>query len=183
VKVDVASGRLRGAAFRPSAFHDRRPAGMAISLIVVHGISLPPGRFDGTAVEGLFLGRFLAWQPPGLEDLAGVRVSAHLFIRRDGRVIQFVPFHRRAWHAGVSSFAGQARCNDYSIGIELEGTDTVPYAEIQYERLISVSRHLMRAYPAIQVDRIVGHCDIAPARKTDPGAVFEWGRFRRALAV
>lgn len=183
MKVDVASGRLRGAAFRPSPFRDRRPAGVPISLVVVHGISLPPGRFGGTAVEGLFRGRFLSRQPPDLAELAGVRVSAHLFIRRDGRLIQFVAFHRRAWHAGVSAFEGRPGCNDYSIGIELEGTDSVPYTEIQYERLISVSRHLMRAYPAVSADRIVGHCDIAPSRKTDPGAVFEWGRFRRALAV
>lgn len=183
MKIDVASGRLRGAAFRPSAFCDRRPTGMSISLVVVHGISLPAGQFGGTAVEDLFLGRLLARQPPGLAALAGVRVSAHLFIRRDGRLIQFVPFHRRAWHAGVSAFEGRPGCNDYSIGIELEGTDTIPYAPLQYERLIAVCRHLMRVYPAIRADRIVGHCDVAPGRKTDPGAVFEWGRLRQALAV
>lgn len=172
-----------GAVYRPSPFCDRRPAGTTISLLVIHGISLPAGQFGGPWVEELFLGRLCSRPPPQLADLAGLRVSAHLFVRRDGQLLQFVPFHRRAWHAGVSVFQGRPGCNDYSIGIELEGTDTVPYAEIQYERLISVSRHLMRAYPAIQVDRIVGHCDIAPARKTDPGAVFEWDRFRRALVV
>jgi AmpD protein len=120
---------------------------------------------------------------PALVGLAGVRVSAHLLIRRDGKIIQFVSFKRRAWHAGVSVFQDRPRCNDYSIGIELEGTDAAPYADIQYTRLITVARALMRVYPAITLDRVVGHCDIAPERKTDPGPAFDWSRLRCGLAM
>lgn len=172
-----------GAVYRPSPFCDRRPAGTTISLLVIHGISLPAGQFGGPWVEGLFLGRLYSRPPPQLADLAGLRVSAHLFVRRDGRLLQFVPFHRRAWHAGVSVFQGRPGCNDYSIGVELEGTDAVPYADVQYAQLACVCRHLMRAYPAITAERIVGHCDVAPGRKTDPGQAFDWARLRRSLAI
>lgn len=183
MKVDVRRGRLVGAVYRPSPFCDRRPAGVTISLLVIHGISLPAGQFGGPWVERLFLGRLCSRPPPQLADLAGLRVSAHLFIRRDGRLLQFVPFHRRAWHAGVSVFQDRPGCNDYSIGVELEGTDAVPYADAQYAQLTCVCRHLMRAYPTITAERIVGHCDIAPGRKTDPGQVFDWDRLRGALVI
>ncbi len=156
---------------------------MPISLLVIHGISLPAGEFGGPWIERLFLGRLEAGAHPALVGLAGVRVSAHLLIRRGGKIIQFVSFKRRAWHAGVSVFQDRPRCNDYSIGIELEGTDAAPYADIQYTRLITVARALMRVYPAITLDRVVGHCDIAPERKTDPGPAFDWSRLRCGLAM
>lgn len=156
---------------------------MQISLLVIHGISLPAGEFGGPWIERLFLGRLASGMHPALAALADVRVSAHLLIRRDGKIIQFVPFKRRAWHAGVSVFQGRPRCNDYSIGIELEGTDAAPYADIQYVRLIAVTGALMRAYTAITLDRVVGHCDIAPERKTDPGPAFDWSRLRCGLAM
>lgn len=156
---------------------------MPISLLVIHGISLPAGEFGGPWIERLFLGRLEAGMHPELADLVSLKVSAHLLIRRDGKIIQFVPFKRRAWHAGVSVFQDRPRCNDYSIGIELEGTDASPYADIQYARLITVTRALMRAYPAITRDRVVGHCDIAPERKTDPGPAFDWSRLRCGLAM
>lgn len=156
---------------------------MPISLLVIHGISLPAGEFGGPWIERLFLGRLEAGMRPELADLVSLKVSAHLLIRRDGKIIQFVPFKRRAWHAGVSVFQDRPRCNDYSIGIELEGTDASPYADIQYARLITVTRALMRAYPAITRDRVVGHCDIAPERKTDPGPAFDWSRLRCGLAM
>lgn len=156
---------------------------MPISLLVIHGISLPAGEFGGPWIERLFLGRLEAGMHPELADLVSLKVSAHLLIRRDGKIIQFVPFKRRAWHAGVSVFQDRPRCNDYSIGIELEGTDASPYADIQYARLIAVTRALMRAYPAITLDRVVGHCDIAPERKTDPGPAFDWSRLRCGLAM
>ena len=156
---------------------------MPISLLVIHGISLPAGEFGGPWIERLFLGRLEAGMHPELADLVSLKVSAHLLIRRDGKIIQFVSFKRRAWHAGVSVFQDRPRCNDYSIGIELEGTDASPYADIQYARLITVTRALMRAYPAITRDRVVGHCDIAPERKTDPGPAFDWSRLRCGLAM
>jgi AmpD protein len=181
--VDAGSGLLREARWLPSPNQDARPPGATLDLIVVHGISLPPGEFGGPWIEHLFLGRLAPHIHPAFADLANMQVSAHLLIRRDGKIIQFVPFHRRAWHAGVSTFQGQARCNDYSIGIELEGTDTLPYTDIQYERLMAVTRALLQAYPAITLDRIVGHCDIAPTRKTDPGPAFDWRRLRSGLAL
>jgi AmpD protein len=156
---------------------------MPISLLVIHGISLPAGEFGGPWIERLFMGRLETGMHPALVGLASVRVSAHLLIRRDGKIIQFVSFKRRAWHAGVSVFQDRPRCNDYSIGIELEGTDVLPYADIQYERLMAVTRALMCAYPAITLDRVVGHCDIAPERKTDPGPAFDWSRLRCGLAM
>lgn len=156
---------------------------MPISLLVIHGISLPAGEFGGPWIERLFLGRLEAGMHPELADLVSLKVSAHLLIRRDGKIIQFVSFKRRAWHAGVSVFQDRPRCNDYSIGIELEGTDASPYADIQYARLITVTRALMRAYPAITLDRVVGHSDIAPQRKTDPGPAFDWRRLRCGLAM
>jgi len=149
-------------------------------LIVIHGISLPPGEFGGAWIDDLFLGRLDQAAHPYFAEIAHVRVSAHLLIRRDGSVTQYVPFHLRAWHAGVSSFDGRAGCNDFSIGIELEGTDDVPYAEAQYLNLARVIAALQQAYPSLRA--IAGHEDIAPGRKTDPGASFDWARLGVLLA-
>lgn len=154
---------------------------MAIDMIVIHGISLPPGQFGGSAVEAFFAGKLDVSQHPYFETISGLRVSSHLFIRRTGEIIQFVPFHQRAWHAGESFYQGKSRCNDFSVGIELEGTDDVPYEQAQYQQLWSVIDVLQQAYPAISSDRIVGHSDIAPGRKTDPGPVFDWDYLKRKV--
>jgi AmpD protein len=156
---------------------DERPYG-EISLIVVHGISLPAGEFGGQAVCELFTNSLDA-SGPELAELESVKVSSHLFIRRTGELIQFVPFNRRAWHAGASSFCGREDCNDYSIGIELEGTDTIAYEEAQYEVLSDVCARLMASY---RIMDITSHSIIAPGRKTDPGLAFSWATLRRKLA-
>jgi AmpD protein len=182
VNVD-ASHWLTGAERRHSPNCDDRPDPRDISLVVVHCISLPPGRFGTGLVTDLFLGRLDCSRHEALADLAGVRVSAHVFVERDGRVLQFVPFDRRAWHAGVSSFRGRAHCNDYSIGIELEGTDEAPYADVQYAALVAVLSAVRAAYPRVTLGAIVGHCDVAPGRKSDPGRAFDWTRLLRELVV
>jgi len=162
---------------RPCTFFDDRPDNEEISLLVIHNISLPAGEFGTSYVDDLFTGQIDCHAHPSFVDLDGLRVSAHCFIRRDGTVLQYVPFNKRAWHAGVSEFAGRGRCNDFSIGIELEGTDDTAYTDAQYIELGKLAKKLMREYPAISHEKIVGHCDIAPGRKTDPGAAFEWQRF------
>ena len=174
---------LHGIVRAPSPHVDHRPVALDISLVVVHGISLPPGKFGTGLVERLFQGALdvAAW--PELADLAGMRVSSHLLISRWGRVTQFVPFHRRAWHAGASTHEGRANCNDYSIGVELEGSDDRAYTNTQYERLAQVLGALFRRYPALAPERVVGHSDIAPRRKTDPGPLFDWPRLRLAIAA
>jgi AmpD protein len=179
--VDVA-GWLHGAERRPSPNRDARPAGTVIDLLVIHNISLPPGAFGGPWIDDLFLARLDPQAHPYFRAIAGAAVSAHLLIRRDGRCIQYVPFGERAWHAGASCFAGRERCNDFSIGIELEGTDDAPFDPAQYQALAKVTLALMAAYPGITPDRIAGHSDLAPGRKTDPGPHFDWARFRRLLA-
>lgn len=153
---------------------DARPDPADISLLVIHAISLPPERFSGDAVERLFTNRLDPNAHPYFAGLAGVRVSAHLFIRRRGELMQFVPLTARAWHAGVSSWQGRARCNDFSIGIELEGSDHCPFTAAQMRRLQQVVAALQAAFPAITRERVVGHSDIAPGRKTDPGPFFDW---------
>ncbi len=180
-EVIPATGLLDGAHWVPSPNADERPPGSVISLLVVHGISLPPGEFGGPYIDQLFCNDLDPAIHPFFEEIAGNPVSSHLLIRRNGEIIQYVPFQLRAWHAGKSCFDGCECCNDFSIGIELEGTDEIPYEDVQYERLGSVARALMHAFPAITQDRIVGHCDIAPGRKTDPGIAFDWQRFRRTL--
>jgi AmpD protein len=170
-----AAGWHRRATRRKSANCDDRPPGTRISLLVVHGISLPPGRFGGDAVERLFTNRLDPGAHPYFARLQGLRVSAHFFIRRNGTLLQFVPCARRAWHAGASAWNGRERCNDFSIGVELEGTDTCPYTARQYERLARLVRALRSRYP---IADLVGHSDIAPGRKTDPGAAFDWPRLR-----
>ncbi|HHH35259.1 MAG TPA: 1,6-anhydro-N-acetylmuramyl-L-alanine amidase AmpD [Gammaproteobacteria bacterium] len=179
--ADIQGGWLTSARHLPSPNCDARPRGAVVDLVVIHGISLPPGRFGGECVEALFTNRLDVGRHPSFGDLDGLRVSSHLFIDRLGRLTQFVSFARRAWHAGVSSFEGRSRCNDYSIGIELEGCDDVPYSELQYQALIRVLRLLMGHYPAITPARVVGHCHVAPGRKTDPGPAFDWIRLRSAL--
>ena len=165
----------------PSPHADDRPDPADICLVVIHGISLPPGVFGSGLVGLFFRGMLDARAHPGLADLAGVRVSSHLFITRRGALTQFVPFHRRAWHAGVSRHGGRANCNDFSIGIELEGTDDRPYTNTQYARLAAVLAALFRRYPALAPTRVVGHEHIAPGRKTDPGPFFDWRRLRASL--
>lgn len=160
---------------------DERPPGMEITLLVVHNISLPPGCFGGRYVEDLFLNQLDPRAHAYFEGIASMRVSAHLFIDRKGNITQYVPFEQRAWHAGQSSFEGRVRCNDYSIGIELEGTDDREFSELQYLRLLKVARAIMQAYPGISPQRVVGHSDIAPGRKTDPGPKFDWKRVQSGL--
>jgi AmpD protein len=159
---------------------DRRPAGCRVSLIVIHGISLPPGEFGGPWIDQLFLNRLHSGAHPFFATIAGLRVSSHLLIRRDGELVQYVPLSMRAWHAGESSYQGRPRCNDYSIGIELEGVDDAPYDERQYRQLESLLPQLLRHYPAIG-ERIAGHAAIAPGRKSDPGAAFDWPRLWRLV--
>ncbi|ELL4668775.1 1,6-anhydro-N-acetylmuramyl-L-alanine amidase AmpD [Vibrio fluvialis] len=165
----------------PSPFCDQRSDEQDISLLVVHNISLPPGQFGGPYIEQFFTGQLDPNQHPFFRVIYNMGVSAHCLIRRDGEVVQFVPFSARAWHAGQSSFAGRERCNDYSIGIELEGTDFVAYTEAQYQALATLSDALMTHYPAITSPRITGHQYIAPMRKTDPGLVFDWQKYRALL--
>ena len=168
-----ASGWLPGARHLPSPNCDARPEGAAIELIVIHNISLPPGVFDGDAVIDLFTNR-LDWNAhPYYQGIRGLEVSAHFFIRRDGSLIQFVPCALRAWHAGASNWQGRERCNDFSIGIELEGSDDLPFTDAQYATLVPLLATLKTAYP---IQAVVGHSDIAPGRKTDPGPHFVWQR-------
>jgi N-acetyl-anhydromuramoyl-L-alanine amidase len=182
-RVDRPQGLLRGARQVASPNCDARPAGIKPSLIVIHGISLPPGRFGGPWIERLFTNRLPADRHSFFSGVATLRVSSHLVIRRGGSVVQYVPFQKRAWHAGESSYEGRKRCNDFSIGIELEGTDRRPYTDAQYRALVRVIDALLAAYDALGAGRIVGHGDIAPGRKTDPGPAFDWVRLRAALAA
>lgn len=179
----VVGGWLDGVTRRPSPNQDARPDLADVSLLVIHGMSLPPGEFGGPWIDALFANRLDLAAHPYFAQLAGLAVSAHVLIRRDGEVVQYVPFGARAWHAGASCFAGRERCNDYSIGVELEGTDDQPYTDAQYEALARVARAVMQAYPAITAGRIAGHCDIAPGRKTDPGPAFDWARFHASIGA
>jgi len=160
--------------------HDARPLGEPVRLIVVHAISLPPDEFGGPGVEQLFSNALDPEAHPYYGSIHHLRVSAHYFIRRDGETICFVDPDRRAWHAGVSSWNGRERCNDFSIGIELEGCDTQPFEPVQYERLAALIADLKRRYP---IEAVVGHSDIAPGRKTDPGPFFDWNRLQALLAL
>jgi AmpD protein len=157
---------------------DARPANVKIELLVVHAISLPPGEFGGSDIEALFQNRLDLASHPFYATLAGVRVSAHFLVRRGGALIQFVPCAKRAWHAGVSSWRGRAQCNDFSVGVELEGTDDVPFEALQYDALARLTRALTARYP---ISDIAGHSDVAPGRKTDPGPHFDWLKYRALL--
>ncbi len=180
--VDPQTGLLSHARQCPSPNQDDRPDGVSPELIIVHGISLPPGKFGGPHIESLFNNCLDGNAHPYFKEMEGVQVSAHLLIQRDGELVQFVSFNKRAWHAGVSSFRGRKSCNDFSIGIELEGSDETPYADQQYTRLTSAIRAIMIAYPQISTRAIAGHCDVAPGRKTDPGPVFDWLRLYDGIA-
>jgi len=162
----------------PSPNFDERPQGCDVELVVVHNISLPPREFGGPYIDALFTNTLDARAHGYFADIADLRVSAHLLIDRDGRVTQYVPFSRRAWHAGESCFQDRTRCNDFSVGIELEGADDVPFEEMQYRRLAEVIRVIRAEWPGITWERIVGHSDIAPQRKTDPGPAFDWQKLK-----
>ena len=175
--MQLDKGWLVGVRQVPSPHHDGRPEDESPSLLVVHNISLPPGQFGGPWIDALFTGTLDPNADPFFAEICHLRVSAHCLIRRDGEIVQYVPFHQRAWHAGVSCYHGRERCNDFSIGIELEGTDTLAYTDAQYAQLAALTQLLIAEYPAI-ADNITGHSDIAPVRKTDPGPAFDWDRFR-----
>ncbi|BBP79374.1 N-acetyl-anhydromuranmyl-L-alanine amidase [Pseudomonas sp. Ost2] len=180
MQLDPATGWCQDVDQCPSPNFNERPEG-EVSLLVIHNISLPPGQFATGKVQEFFQNRLDVTEHPYFDGIAHLRVSAHFLIERDGKVTQFVSCLERAWHAGVSSFEGRETCNDFSLGIELEGTDDLPFTEAQYASLIALTRQLLDAYPAITQQRICGHSDIAPGRKTDPGAGFDWERFRVAL--
>lgn len=175
-----ATGLIHGARQIASPNRNGRPAGSAIELLVIHNISLPPGIFGGNGIVELFTNRLDPDAHPYYAEIAHLKVSAHLLLRRDGSALQFVPCNDRAWHAGASAWNGREQCNDFSIGIELEGTDDVPFTPAQYTHLIGVAQLLMRAYP---IRHAVGHSDIAPGRKTDPGPHFGWRLFRSATGL
>ena len=179
--IDRATGLLAGARQVLSPHFDARPAGMLPELLVVHGISLPPGEFGGPWIDRLFTGTLPADAHPYFREIAAQRVSAHALIRRDGQLVQYVPFGERAWHAGQSAYRGRSACNDFSIGVELEGTDDTPYTDAQYQALGALSAALLAAYPSLTKQAIAGHSDISPGRKTDPGQSFDWVRYRQLL--
>ncbi len=181
--IDVKSGLIRQARQVPSGNCDARPDDCEPQLIVLHGISLPPGQFGGPEIEALFTNR-LDWDAhPYFAEIRGLEVSAHLLIRRDGELVQFVPFTERAWHAGESTFRGRPQCNDFSIGIELEGEDATPYDDRQYGILSEVLHALLTAYPHISSREVAAHSDIAGGRKTDPGPAFDWLRLYDGLGT
>jgi AmpD protein len=176
----LADGWLRDAVRVPSPNIDERPEGASVELIVIHNISLPPGRYGGGHVQALFTNRLDPGEHPFFAGIAGARVSAHLLIERDGRLTQFAPFDRRAWHAGASEFEGRSRCNDFSVGIELEGSDFEPFTDAQYDALNTAIAAVCAAFP---VRCVCGHSDIAAERKTDPGPFFDWDRLALPAAV
>lgn len=170
-----ANGFVCGVRSIPSPNFDDRPDGASIDLLVIHNISLPPGEFGGPGVLALFCNNLNPADHPYFQTLQDLRVSSHFFIRRDGELIQFVPCLKRAWHAGVSTWRGRERCNDFSVGVELEGVDDIPFTDHQYRALGGLTSALTAAYP---IQDIVGHSDISPGRKTDPGRSFDWARYR-----
>jgi AmpD protein len=180
MQLDVTSGWCQGVRHCPSPNCNARPQG-EVSLLVIHNISLPPGQFGTGKVQQFFQNRLVVDEHPYFAEIASMQVSAHFLIERDGAITQFVSCNERAWHAGQSCFAGRENCNDFSLGIELEGTDELPFSDAQYTALVELVGELRGAYPALTQERICGHSDIAPARKTDPGPAFDWPRLRTAL--
>ena len=180
--IDITSGIVNEARQQPSPNYDSRKAEDDIALIVIHGISLPPGKFGGDYIDQLFCNKLNADEHPYFKGIANLKVSSHLLVRRDGEVVQYVPFQKRAWHAGVSSYKGREGCNDFSIGIEMEGEDETPYTDIQYQVLSELINSLIVSYPKLNTETIAGHSDIAPGRKTDPGEAFEWDRLNTLLS-
>ena len=176
MQVDKQTGRLIGVEYCSSPNQSIRPQGSEINLVVVHAISLPPGQYGGSAINDLFLNQLDITEHPYYLGLKGLQVSAHLLIRREGEIVQYVAFDQQAWHAGLSSYSGCSGCNEYSIGIELEGDDETPFTKAQYQQLNQIIQALYAAYPQLGLQNIVGHCDIAPGRKTDPGPHFDWSQ-------
>ncbi|MFQ5937941.1 MAG: 1,6-anhydro-N-acetylmuramyl-L-alanine amidase AmpD [Acidiferrobacterales bacterium] len=181
MEVDPESGLIKGVRFVPSPNCDARPSSTTIDVLIIHAISLPPGEFGSAAIEQLFCNQLDPNGHPMFQEICGLQVSAHVLVRRDGEVIQFVPFHLRAWHAGESLCEGRVQVNDFSVGVELEGCDATRFEPVQYSVLSTLTKAIMVAYPAITRDHIYGHCDIAPARKTDPGPRFDWPRYLESL--
>ncbi|VAW71793.1 1,6-anhydro-N-acetylmuramyl-L-alanine amidase [hydrothermal vent metagenome] len=181
MKINVKSGLVENITQIPSDNYDTRPDASNISLIVLHNISLPAGEFGGPYITQLFTNQLQKNDHPSFADIYQLKVSAHLLIRRDGQVIQFVAFQHRAWHAGVSEYQGQTNCNNISIGIELEGADNTPYESIQYSQLAELIIELRSGYPGIAQNAITGHSDISPGRKTDPGPAFDWDRLHSLI--
>jgi len=182
MQIDPATNLLKEADYILSPNMDDRPEGAEINLLVIHSISLPPGEYGGNSIEQLFTNSLQPNAHPYFQEIHHLEVSAHVLIKRDGSVIQFVPFDKRAWHAGESCYQGNERCNDYSIGIELEGTDTDPFENRQYETLVELVKALCEYYPSITTQRIAGHSEIAPGRKFDPGSGFDWNKLSSLLA-
>jgi N-acetyl-anhydromuramoyl-L-alanine amidase len=183
LRIDVESGLMQGVRQIASPNRDLRPPGVEADLIVVHGISLPPGEYGGAWIDRLFTNTLPAEVHPYFAEVCSIRVSSHVVVGRDGAVTQYVKFTERAWHAGKSIYQGREACNDFSVGIELEGTDTTPYEAAQYEALARVVAALCATYPRLSPDRLAGHSDISPGRKTDPGPAFDWPRARRLIAA
>ena len=183
LSINHADGWLSQVRRLPSPNCDPRPQGSGPELIVIHGISLPPGRYGGPWIDRLFTNTLPAEADPYFATIQELRVSSHVLIARDGALTQYVPFGQRAWHAGVSHWCGREACNDFSIGIELEGADDEPYDDRQYPVLAALIASLQRAYPALARGAIAGHSDIAPGRKTDPGPGFDWKRLERWVSA
>ena len=183
MQYTVKQGWLCEARRVPSPNYAARPSNCTPELLVIHNISLPPRCYGGDSIERFFTNRLDWSEHPFFEEIRGLQVSAHLLIQRDGGLVQFVNFSACAWHAGQSTYKQRSNCNDFSIGIELEGTDDDPYTDAQYGALLGVTNALIAQYAAMDVDKIVGHCDIAPERKTDPGPAFDWQRYRQQLGA
>ena len=183
MNIDITTGLLTEARQCPSPNHDARPEGCVPDLIVLHNISLPPYEFGGEAIDQLFTNQLDATTHPFFAQICHLRVASHLLIRRNGEIVQYVPFHQRAFHAGVSQYYGREHCNDFSIGIELEGSDFVPFTEIQYRQLGKSIQALLEAYPSLSKQHITGHEHIAAGRKTDPGPFFNWQRLSKQFGV
>lgn len=177
-RLDPVAGIIVGVPYIPSPNCDPRPDGAGVDVLVIHAISLPPDEFGGEGIEQLFTNRLNPNEHPYYAQIADLRVSSHFVVRRDGAVIQFVPLHLRAWHAGQSFCEGRTRVNDFSIGVELEGSDNIAFEDAQYRSLTRLTRFIVAHYPNINFDRIYGHSDIAPGRKTDPGPFFRWDYYR-----
>ena len=186
MKINDKSGLIESALQTPSNNFDERPRNISgeqdISLIVIHNISLPPNEFGGPYISQLFTNSLNPGDHPYFAGIHQLKVSSHALIRRTGEIIQYVPFHKRAWHAGISRYGNKETCNDFSIGIELEGADNIPYEPVQYEMLSSLILSLQHSYPTLPKDAITGHCDIAPGRKTDPGPAFDWNRLHSLIS-
>jgi len=183
MNINISTGLLDKATQVVSPNYDDRPDATDIDLIVVHNISLPPGQFGGSWIDALFTNTLDPLAHPYFAEIHQLQVSSHILIRRDGEIVQYVPFHKRAWHAGKSQYKSRERCNDFSIGIELEGSDDQNYEDTQYVRLAGLIQALCTTYPTLSTQRLTGHCDIAPDRKTDPGPAFDWARLRKLLGT